>query len=179
MAVCYTRTLIFVVGISMVLGSCAKIKLARETRYMQRTYAALRDTLNEAEVTIIKDSVKVLFPHNLIFAFDKAIVRPDFMPVLQRFAGVLQAHDKTGILITGHTDSIGGNNQRNMLLSFRRADSARAVLQYNGIQEQRMDSWGLGAKMPIATNKTEEGRQQNRRVEFVVLYNYRTKKRGE
>lgn len=173
------RSLLFIgVALIMVTG-CADRKLVKKSRYMQGTYAALKDTLNEADVTIINDSVKVLFPRNVMFEYNKAVVRADFVPVLSRFASVLNLHGKTGILITGHTDSVGGDNNHNMQLSTRRADSARIVLQYLGIAEGRLDSWGLGSRMPVATNQTEEGRQLNRRVEFIVLYNFRKKKRGE
>ncbi len=139
---------------------------------MARTYAAIKERINEADVTLINDTVKVLFPRNVMFDFDQAKVRPDFFPVLSRFAAVLAEHHRTGILILGHTDNVG-QDQHNFELSTRRADSARAVLHGFGVSANRLNSWGLGTRMPVASNETSEGRSLNRRVEFIVLYNYR------
>ena len=141
---------------------------------MESTYNEFKQKLNEADVTIIGDSVKILFPKNVMFDFDKATVVNDFFPILTKLADVLENHKKTGLLINGHTDSFG-NDDHNLELSRRRADSTKAVLIYDGIGASRLYSWGFGAKQPIASNATPDGRQLNRRVEFIVLYNYRHK----
>lgn len=156
----------------VLFSSCAQRKLNRKHNYMSRTYLDLKKALNGAEVTIINDSVKVLFPNDVLFEFGRAGVLPKFFPVVSSFAKVLNDYKKTGILIVGHTDSVG-EDLANMVLSTQRADSARTLLMADGISAGRLNAWGLGERLPIASNATEEGRARNRRVEFIVLYRYR------
>ena len=154
------------------LSACRMHKhTAKSERKTKEVYASLKNTLGTAEVTLLKDSIRVLFPKNLMFEFNKAEVRPELNPSLQQFAGVLQQYRNTKILIIGRTDSVGGDRTNNQQLSERRADSARAVIHYYGVKDRRMEHWGVGAKDPIATNGTEEGRAKNRSVEFIVLIN--------
>lgn len=142
---------------------------------MTKTYDDVKKSVNEAEVTILSDTVKVVFENNVLFDFGSATIKPQIFPAFQRFAKALNKHDKTEVLICGYTDTIGSID-RNINLSQKRADSAKALLMYNNVDEKRIFTWGLGAKNPIASNSTEEGRQQNRRVEFVLLHNYNKKK---
>lgn len=146
--------------------------LTRRTAALKRAYTAIREQVNGADVTLINDTLRVLFPHHLIFDFNQAAVRTDFLPVLERFGRVMQQHPETGILVIGHTDNIG-SEPANLLLSRRRADSASSTLVRSGVGGERLAAWGLGADLPVTTNRTAEGRSFNRRVEFVVLYNYR------
>lgn len=155
-------------------ASCSQRKLQRKHQYMNDAYTELKNGLSSANVLLVNDSIKVMFPDNVIFDFGMAAVLPKFSPVLDRFVTVLNEYPKTGVLIIGHTDSIGSDAD-NILLSTRRANNTETVLREKGIQEKRLNSWGLGERMPIASNATDEGRTKNRRVEFVVLYNYRNK----
>lgn len=142
---------------------------------MAKTYDDVKKSVNEAEVTILSDTVKVVFENNVLFDFGSATIKPQIFPAFQRFAKALNKHDKTEVLICGYTDTIGSID-RNINLSQKRADSAKALLMYNNVDEKRIFTWGLGAKNPVASNSTEEGRQQNRRVEFVLLHSYNKKK---
>ena len=139
---------------------------------MEKAYTDFKQALNEADVQLIRDTVKIVFKNPVLFRFKEATVLPEMMPSFERMAQVLIQHPKTEILVVGHTDSIGGDNSLNQQLSLRRADSAVNVLAFYKVDRSRMDTWGLGSKEPIATNATEEGRSRNRRVEFIVLYNY-------
>jgi outer membrane protein OmpA-like peptidoglycan-associated protein len=155
------------------LGSCDTTKkAARRKAYMERIYNAFKININDADVTFMHDTVKVIFKTPVLFAFGEATIIPQMHPVFERMAKVLLDHPKTEILVVGHTDSIGGNHIRNQELSLRRADSAVNLLSYYKVSRKRMDTRGLGVKEPIASNRTEDGRARNRRVEFVVLYNY-------
>ena len=139
---------------------------------MERTYTSIKGVLNDADVTLLTDTVKVVFKDNVLFEFNRADINQAMFPAFERFAGVLNQFSKTEILIVGHTDSVGGDNSNNRLLSLRRADSARNVLQYYSVAGKRINTWGFGAKEPIATNATADGRAKNRRVEFIILYDY-------
>lgn len=106
-----------------------------------------------------------------MFNFGEAEVRPDFMSSLRRFSEVLNRHPRTDILLIGHTDGIG-DPATNQELSQRRADSVRVVIISNGVDGSRLNAWGLGAGMPLRNNRSDAQRSRNRRVEFVVLYNF-------
>lgn len=161
---------------SLLAASCSQEKkLARqEHRYMKRTYKTLKKVLNEADVTRLRDSVRVLFPSNIMYDFNSASLSPSFHPSIQRFAGALNDHSKTEIFVIGHTDSVGTETYNNEL-SEHRADTAKYWLGNYKVDQARMHSWGMGSRSPIASNETEEGRKKNRCVEFVVLYSFRKK----
>ena len=72
-----------------------------------------------------------------------------------------------GLIIEGHTDATGPDAY-NMKLSKARANAARSYLIEQGIESSRLEATGYGETKPIATNKTKEGRAENRRVEFKV-----------
>jgi len=105
--------------------------------------------------------------NNIFFDFDKASLRPDSKPELQRVANVLKDNPSMKIEISGHTDSKGSATY-NLTLSESRAKSVIDYLISSGIEKARLSYKGYGFLKPIASNETEEGRQQNRRTEFKV-----------
>jgi outer membrane protein OmpA-like peptidoglycan-associated protein len=88
--------------------------------------------------------------------------------VLDKVAGTLQEYDKTVIEVAGHTDSVGSDTY-NQGLSQRRADSVAAYLSSHGVTRTRVVTVGGGEAHPVASNDTEEGRAQNRRVEITIV----------
>jgi outer membrane protein OmpA-like peptidoglycan-associated protein len=104
-----------------------------------------------------------------MFGFNSASINSEVAPSMNRFADALNKFEKTAILISGYTDSIG-TDEYNEKLSAQRADTAKAALVNNKVANQRINTWGMGKRHPIATNETEEGRALNRRVEFIILY---------
>lgn len=154
----------------LVVASCGPgRKLAKQKKYINDTYVDLKETLNEAEVTILNDTIKVLFPEHLLFQKSSADLNEGVAPLMFRFANALKKYNKTDILINGYTDDTGGEDL-NRKLSQQRADNARNVLQKDGVASERMMSWGLGSKNPIVENTSDEARAKNRRVEFIILY---------
>lgn len=108
--------------------------------------------------------------NNLFFIFDTDKLIDESLGELNQLLTTLNDNPKMKVEIVGHTDSKGSDDY-NLSLSERRA---RAVVNYlieNGISEKRLTSKGYGETKPIVSNETEEGRQQNRRVEFVVIEN--------
>jgi OOP family OmpA-OmpF porin len=105
--------------------------------------------------------------NNIFFDFDKATLRPESYPELNRLLELLNQYPNMSIRIEGHTDALG-SNEYNQRLSQRRADAVARFLRVNGINTNRLVVEGKGETTPVATNETEEGRQLNRRVEFEI-----------
>jgi hypothetical protein len=102
------------------------------------------------------------------FDYDKWDVKPQFYPVLDADADVLQKNPSLKIEVRGHTDSIA-SEAYNQGLSEKRADSARSYLTSKGIEMVRISTKGFGESKPIASNDTPEGRSENRRIEIRIL----------
>jgi OOP family OmpA-OmpF porin len=98
------------------------------------------------------------------FDFDKAVVKPQYRSEVERVADFLNTHPGSTATIEGHTDS-KGSDEYNLKLSDRRAAAVRDYLVKEfGVNPAKLTSIGYGETRPIATNDTEEGRAQNRRV---------------
>lgn len=104
----------------------------------------------------------------IVFDLGKATIRPGSARILDEAAAVLKEFSTMRVAITGHTDDIG-SREKNSELSQQRADSVKAYLVSQGIAAERIDTRGAGPDEPIADNKTAEGRQLNRRIEFKLL----------
>jgi OOP family OmpA-OmpF porin len=102
------------------------------------------------------------------FDFDKATLRPEAMVILNNAAGLLSTHERVVVEVAGHTDSVG-SEEYNQGLSERRANAVRDYLVSKGITASRLTARGYGEVRPVASNDTDAGRQENRRVELVVL----------
>ncbi len=105
---------------------------------------------------------------NLYFEFDKHELMPRSYVELDKLLRILRENPGLHISIVGHTDNIGGTDY-NKWLSRKRAQAVWQFLVDNGIPANRLKYLGMGKARPIASNQTEAGRFQNRRVEFVVL----------
>jgi outer membrane protein OmpA-like peptidoglycan-associated protein len=105
--------------------------------------------------------------NNLFFDFSKATIRPESYPELARLIEVMKNNPKMEIEIAGHTDAVG-TADRNRQLSLARATAVAEYLAGNGIATDRVTVKGYGATRPIASNSSDAGRQQNRRVEVVI-----------
>ncbi|HBG29197.1 OmpA family protein [Candidatus Macondimonas diazotrophica] len=115
----------------------------------------------------------------VLFDFDKSVVKPEYYPEIKKVADFMKQYPMTDTVIEGHTDSIG-TNAYNLSLSQRRAEAVRQVLidQFN-VDASRLTSVGYGEERPIADNRTAEGRQLNRRVVAVVSATKKEKVRAE
>lgn len=102
------------------------------------------------------------------FDFDKATLKPEAMVVLNEAAALLAKHDRVVVQVGGHTDSMG-SEEYNQGLSERRAKAVQDYLVEKGVKASRMSAMGFGESMPVASNDTEAGRAENRRVELVVM----------
>ena len=114
--------------------------------------------------------IKETFAADAFFDFDKSTLKPEGRAKLDELARRVQSENfrLEVIVATGHTDSIG-SDKYNQGLSERRAATVKAYLVNKGIDANRIYAEGKGEKQPVATNKTREGRAQNRRVEIKVV----------
>lgn len=104
---------------------------------------------------------------NLTFEFGKAIIKPTSFPALDKLAIVLSKKPEWKLAIVGHTDD-KGSAEYNLKLSKARAKAVADYLATKGVLSESITSDGMGETKPIADNKTESGREQNRRVEFTI-----------
>jgi len=100
-----------------------------------------------------------------LFDFDKSVLRPDGKKNIDDALAKIRGTDLEMVIATGHTDSIG-TNAYNQKLSERRAQSVKDYLVSKGIPASKITTIGKGETQPVATNKTAEGRQKNRRVDI-------------
>jgi outer membrane protein OmpA-like peptidoglycan-associated protein len=114
------------------------------------------------------DVLTVTFKSDYLFAVNSAVLRPGADSELQRVARVLRDYPETNIQIAGYTDSTG-SEEYNQKLSERRAEAVRNALVGMGVNASRLTVIGYGESRPIASNATESGRQQNRRVEVRIV----------
>ena len=129
------------------------------------TIQFVRDTA-DVYMTLIKEGIKVKI-ENLFFATNKTYILPQSEAAMANLANFLLMNPSVTIHITGHTDAVG-TDEANQILSEGRANAVRNDLIKRGVAAERMTAEGKGEKEPVADNDTEEGRQLNRRVEFII-----------
>lgn len=95
-----------------------------------------------------------------------ARLRPEFIAILDNAAATLKEWGEIKVEVAGHTDS-AGTDKYNLGLSQRRAEAVRDYLIRQGVAADRLTAKGYGESMPVADNKTAEGRYRNRRVELI------------
>ena len=138
--------------------------------YQDRQEAALRSQLAGTGVDVVRqgDNITLSMPGAITFGFDSSALQPQFRPVLDDLAVTLNEYNQTIIEVAGHTDSVG-DAAYNQNLSEQRAASVANYLASRGVRHDRMITIGAGETRPIASNDTEAGRAQNRRVEITLV----------
>ncbi len=122
-----------------------------------------------AEAPVVAPTAsKVVLNADTFFDFDKSTLKPEGRQVLDQVAQQADSINLETVIATGHTDSIG-TEAYNQKLSERRANSVKQYLISKGVPADRIYAEGKGELQPIATNKTREGRAQNRRVEIEIV----------
>ncbi len=134
--------------------------------YRDTLFRVISDTLYVDLQPIKKNTVVIL--RNLLFDTDKTEIRNISAPSLEEMYQLLAANPNMRIRITGHTDNVG-SERYNKKLSEGRAKAVYDEMVKRGIDPSRMEWNGRGSKEPIESNKTAEGRAENRRVEFKIL----------
>ncbi len=138
--------------------------------YMDIQASKLRQKLTGTGVQVARDgdNVRLIMPNSITFNTNEATMKTSANNVLDSVALVAKEYDKTKLQIVGYTDSTG-NDKINQPLSERRAATVANYLALRGVQGGRISSYGAGSANPIASNATEEGKAQNRRVEITLI----------
>jgi outer membrane protein OmpA-like peptidoglycan-associated protein len=136
---------------------------AEQAREMREKYAQLQE-LN-AKMT---NRGLVLTLGDVLFATDQARLMPGAARAIDKLIHFLEDNPERKVLIEGHTDNVG-NTAYNIDLSLRRAEAVAEALRLGGISNERIVTKGYGERYPVVANSSAAGRQQNRRVEIVIL----------
>ena len=164
-----------IAGIAMLLAVSSLSSAARKLTTTQIRENTIRINALEIERIDITDiipedkgpdqQIVVMDERALNFDFDKSVVKPQYFEMLHKFIEYVNFNDYE-VVIEGHTDS-KGTNAYNMALGMRRAQSVKAKLLEFGMDPSRIVGIvSKGEEEPVATNTTDEGRAQNRRIEF-------------
>ncbi|WP_298436303.1 OmpA family protein [Ottowia sp.] len=140
------------------------------SRYMENKKAQMQQATagTGVQVTQTADNrLKLNVPSDISFATGRADINPSLRPILDQFASGLSQQPGTEVTIVGHTDSTG-SDAINDPLSVARANSVRDYLVSRGVDSRRIGTEGRGSREPIASNATEAGRAENRRVEIFL-----------
>lgn len=137
--------------------------------YMDVQEAKLREKMQGTGVSVTRsgDNIILNMPNNVTFDTNSSTLKPAGANTLTGVAMVLKEYEKTAVNVLGYTDSTG-SQQLNMKLSQQRADSVASSLITQGVAASRIRTTGMGPENPIASNSTEEGKAQNRRVEITL-----------
>jgi outer membrane protein OmpA-like peptidoglycan-associated protein len=157
----------------------AQQEAARSQQEAQQAQSAVQTATARAkqleqELSSLKAQVQeterglVLTLSDVLFDFNRADLQAGALQKLYPLVTFLKENPNRNVVIDGHTDNVG-SDAYNLDLSQRRAEAVRAFLVQNGIRGTRVTAQGQGESSPVASNTTEAGRQQNRRVEIVVL----------
>lgn len=118
------------------------------------------------KVSPIEEKVTIVL-NNVFFDFDKAELKPESFPELNRIVKLMEERPTMTIEIAGHTDSTGPESY-NLGLSERRAKAVATYLKEKGVGDQRISTLFFGESKPAESNETKDGRSKNRRVEFKI-----------
>ncbi|KRS19443.1 OmpA family protein [Roseovarius indicus] len=138
--------------------------------FLDQQEADLRRQLENDRIGIRNtgDRLIVTMPQDILFAVDSSTVNSALRGDLLTVANSLKEYPQSRVQVIGHTDNTG-SAAYNQGLSERRANAVSDVLMSGGVSFNRIESFGRGEDQPVASNLTEEGRAQNRRVEIVIL----------
>ncbi|HEU4958102.1 MAG TPA: OmpA family protein [Sphingomicrobium sp.] len=138
--------------------------------YMDQQEAELRRQTAGTGVDVFRqgDELVLRMPAGITFPVDRYDIQPQFQPTLDQVAQTLSSYNQTYVDVLGHTDSTG-SDEYNQALSERRAQSVSDYLSTHGVARARMGIRGYGESQPIASNDTDIGRSENRRVEIKVV----------
>lgn len=138
--------------------------------YMDYQAAQLRKELvgTGVQVKQIDGMIYLVMPGNITFNTNESYIKQSFQPVIISIAKVLKEYNKTVVQVNGYTDNTGSDAINNPL-SVKRANAVADFLKIQGIAANRIIANGYGSANPITSNATAAGREQNRRVEIVLI----------
>lgn len=147
-------------------------------KYMDKQAAELDKDLKNAKVERVGEGIKITFDSGILFDFNSDKLSDASKQNIQNMAEVVKKYPDTNILIDGYTDNVGSDDY-NQKLSERRAKSVSKYLSSLNVPSGRLGTRGFGETQPVASNDSDPGRQQNRRVEVAIWANDKLKKDAE
>jgi outer membrane protein OmpA-like peptidoglycan-associated protein len=163
-----TESTLIGAGIGAAVGGLAGGAIGR---YMDNQETTMRQQLAGVEGASIQRSADVLavtFRSDLMFDTNSSTLKAGAYDEITRVANVLKQYPQTTIQVAGHTDDTGAEAY-NQQLSERRAEAVKGALVAQGVNPARINTMGMGEGQPIADNRTEAGRQMNRRVTITIV----------
>ena len=143
-------------------------------RQMDKQAEEIKNEVPGAEVERVGEGIVVRFDEAVLFQTASASLGNNAYNSLNKLVTILNKYPDTNLEISGHTDS-RGTTDYNQGLSERRAESVAGYLISRNILRSRVTTYGYGEMRPIASNETDAGRAQNRRVEFQIYANEKMK----
>ena len=150
-----------------VAGTLIGKKMDKQARELAQIAGAQVDTVTDVNGF---EGIKVTFDEGILFAFNSSKLGQKAEASLNEFAKSLINNPQTDVQIYGHTDNVG-TRAANEKVSNARATEVKNFLSNAGVPKARMTSKGLAYDYPVASNETEAGRAQNRRVEIYITAN--------
>jgi outer membrane protein OmpA-like peptidoglycan-associated protein len=161
--------------IGAAVGGTAGVLIGNE---MDNRAEEMRQDMQGAKIERVGEGIKITFDSGLLFDVNKSDLRPQAKTNIESLARILNKYSDTNILVEGDTDN-SGSEDYNLRLSERRAQSVANYLLTLGVPGPRISTVGLGESNAVASNDTEAGRQQNRRVEVAIFANDKLKNAAE
>ena len=162
-----TDTLSGAQKVALPVGHTYRLRIEAEGYYPCDTIIADLAARDTVRMQAVKRSIIL---RNIYFATNETTILPTSEAGLQDLYTLLVENPEIRIRLVGHTDNVG-NDRDNQILSEGRANSVKQSMVERGIDPARIDTEGRGKREPIATNLTEEGRAENRRVELIIIRN--------
>lgn len=156
------RSAIIGAGAGAIIGGMVGNDLDRQAAELNQQLAGSGATVNNTG-----NDLRVILPGGVTFSTGSSTVYPAFLPSLRNVSASLQKYPNSTVQVVGHTDNVG-TAAFNQQLSEDRARAVANVLISNGTPANRIAFLGRGFNQPVASNDTEAGRAQNRRVEIII-----------
>ncbi|WP_241738929.1 OmpA family protein [Pontibacter beigongshangensis] len=147
-------------------------------RRMDKQAEELEKSMENAKIERVGEAIRVNFDSGILFAVNSAELSASAKKDIDKLAQTLQSYPGTNVIIEGHTDNTG-SRELNQGLSERRAQAVLNYARTTGVDGSRLQAKGYAFDQPIADNSTAEGRQQNRRVEIIIVANEELKNAAE
>ncbi|MDM1295481.1 OmpA family protein [Sphingobacterium sp. N143] len=157
------------------IGGAAGVLIGKK---MDKQAAEISKTVEGAEVTQSAEGIVVKFDSGILFDFNKSDLKASAKDNIANLVTTLNKEQGTEILVIGHTDNVG-TLAANEKVSLDRANAVRAFAVSKGLASSRIQTEGRNFAEPIASNDTEAGRAQNRRVEIVIVAGDQMKKEAK
>jgi outer membrane protein OmpA-like peptidoglycan-associated protein len=141
---------------------------------MDKQAEEIKKQVPGAKVERVGEGINVEFTEKILFDFSSSELKPISRQNLDKLGNILTKYPDTDIEVQGHTDS-RGTDEYNMGLATRRANVVSTYLSATGISSNRVTVKPFGESVPVASNDTDEGRGQNRRVNFLITANEKMK----